>query len=87
MLLSTPDTPSRPSWYRRNMPGVLGSVICPMREPSMCEVSTIGLDLAKSLFQVHRIDVTRAVLMKRVSRAKVLEYFCQQPRCLVGIEA
>lgn len=53
----------------------------------MGEGSTIGLDLAKSLFQVHRIDVTRAVLMKRVSRAKVLEYFCQQPRCLVGIEA
>lgn len=53
----------------------------------MCEVSTIGLDLAKSLFQVHRIDVTRAVLMKRVSRAKVLEHSCQQPRCLVGIEA
>lgn len=29
----------------------------------MGAVSTIGLDLAKSLFQVHRIDVTRAVLM------------------------
>ncbi|MET4448926.1 transposase [Bradyrhizobium sp. GM2.2] len=53
----------------------------------MGAASTIGLDLAKSLFQVHRIDVTRAVLMKQVSRAKVLEYFCQQPRCLVGIEA
>lgn len=53
----------------------------------MGEVTAIGLDLAKSLFQVHRIDVTRAVLIKRVSRAKVLEYFCQQPRCLVRIEA
>jgi transposase len=54
----------------------------------MDEVSTIGLDIAKSVFQVHGVDVLGAVVIrKRVSRAKVLEYFRDLPRCLVGIEA
>ena len=54
----------------------------------MGEVSTIGLDIAKSVFQVHGVDVDGAVLIrKRVSRAKVLEFFAALPSCLVGIEA
>jgi transposase len=54
----------------------------------MGEVITIGLDIAKSVFQVHGVDVAGAVVIrKRVSRAKVLEYFGELPRCLVGIEA
>ena len=40
----------------------------------MGEVSTIGLDIAKSVFQAHGVDVAGAVVIrKRVSRAKVLE--------------
>ncbi len=51
-------------------------------------VSTIGLDIAKSVFQVHGVDHTGAVVMrKRISRAKVLEFFTGLPPCLVGIEA
>jgi transposase len=54
----------------------------------MGEVSTIGLDIAKSVFQVHGVDVDGAVVFrKRVSRAKVLEFFSTLPSCLVGIEA
>jgi len=54
----------------------------------MGEVSTIGLDIAKSVFQVHGVDVAGAVVIrKRVGRAKVLEYFGELPPCLVGIEA
>jgi len=54
----------------------------------MEEVSTIGLDIAKSVFQVHGVDVAGAVVIrKRVSRAKVLAYFGELPPCLVGIEA
>jgi transposase len=54
----------------------------------MGEVSTIGLDIAKSVFQAHGVDVAGAVVIrKRVSRAKVLEYFGELPACLVGIEA
>ena len=54
----------------------------------MGEVSTIGLDIAKSVFQVHGVDIDGAVVIrKRVSRAKVLEFFAALPPCLVGIEA
>jgi transposase len=54
----------------------------------MGEVSTIGLDIAKSVFQVHGVDDTGTVVMRRrISRTKVLEYFGELPACLVGIEA
>ncbi len=54
----------------------------------MGEVSTIGLDIAKSVFQVHgEDDAGTVVIRKRVSRAKVLEFFAALPPCLVGIEA
>ena len=54
----------------------------------MGEVSTIGLDIAKSVFQVHGCDGTGAVVIRRrISRAKVLEFFATLPACLVGIEA
>ena len=54
----------------------------------MGEVSTIGLDIAKSVFQVHGVDGAGAVMIrKRISRAKVLEFFAGLPPCLVGIEA
>jgi len=54
----------------------------------MGEVSTIGLDIAKSVFQVHGVDDTGTVVMrKRISRAKVVEFFAGLPSCLIGIEA
>ena len=54
----------------------------------MGEVSTIGLDIAKSVFQVHGVDVDGAVVIrKRISRSKMLEFFAGLPPCLVGIEA
>ena len=54
----------------------------------MGEVSTIGLDIAKSVFQIHGIDSDGSVVIrKRVSRAKVLEFFTGLAPCLVGIEA
>jgi transposase len=54
----------------------------------MGEVSTIGLDIAKSVFQVHGVDADGAVVIRRrISRAKVLEFFVALPSCLVGVEA
>jgi len=54
----------------------------------MGKVSTIGLDIAKSVFQVHGADSSGAVVIrKRVSRLKLLEFFAALPPCLVGIEA
>jgi transposase len=54
----------------------------------MGEVITIGLDIAKSVFQVHGVDAEGVVVIrKRVSRSKLLELFADLPPCLVGIEA
>src|SRR5271168_4848082 len=54
----------------------------------MGEISTIGLDIAKSVFQVHGVDVDGAVVIrKRVTRAKVLDFFAALPPWLIGIEA
>src|SRR3712207_659733 len=52
------------------------------------QVSTIGLDIAKHLFQVHGADAQgRPVLKRRLAREKVLEFFANLPPCLVGLEA
>jgi transposase len=54
----------------------------------MSEVSVIGLDLAKHVFQVHGADASgRAVLRKKLRRAQVLEFFGRLPRCVVAMEA
>src|SRR5947199_5838056 len=56
--------------------------------PSMGEVTTIGLDLAKQVFQVHGVDAKGAtVLRKQLRRAQVLAFFSRLPPCLVGLEA
>src|SRR5690242_14648781 len=52
------------------------------------QVTTVGLDIAKNLFQVHGADTQgRAVLKRKLARAKVLEFFANLPPCLVGLEA
>ena len=54
----------------------------------MSEVTTIGLDLAKHVFQVHGVDAEGAtVLRKQLRRAQVLTFFSRLPPCLVGLEA
>ena len=54
----------------------------------MGEVSTIGIDIAKSVFQVHGVDTDGAVVIrKRIGRTKILKFFTDLPRCLVGMEA
>jgi transposase len=54
----------------------------------MGEVITIGLDLAKSVFQAHGADGSGAVVFrKKLRRGQVLEFFAGQPRCLVAMEA
>jgi transposase len=54
----------------------------------MSEITTIGLDLAKHVFQVHGIDAQgTTVLRKRLRRGQVLAVFSRIPRCVVGLEA
>jgi transposase len=52
------------------------------------EVTTIGLDIAKSVFQVHGVDANGSVIVRRqIKRRYVLAFFQKLPPCLVGIEA
>lgn len=54
----------------------------------MNEITTIGLDLAKQVFQVHGIDAKGAtVVCRRLRRGQVLAFFSRLPRCVVGMEA
>src|SRR6201993_3213176 len=57
-------------------------------EPNMQAVTTIGLDIAKSVFQVHGVDAAGNVIVRRqLKRRYVLPFFQKLPSCLVGIEA
>jgi transposase len=52
------------------------------------QVTTIGLDIAKNVFQVHGIDAAeKVVVRKQLRRRQVLEFFKALPPCLVGMEA
>jgi transposase len=54
----------------------------------MQTVTTIGLDIAKSVFQIHGIDAAGNVIVRRqLKRRYVLPFFQRLPPCLVGIEA
>ena len=54
----------------------------------MSEITTVGLDLAKNVFQAHGADASgRAVLRKKLRRDQVLAFFSQLPRCVVAMEA
>lgn len=51
------------------------------------EISTIGLDLAKNVFQVHGVDPEGKVAVRRtLRRAQVLPFFAKLPSCLIGME-
>lgn len=54
----------------------------------MTTVSTIGLDIAKHVFQAHGADASgRAVFRKKLTRTKLIGFLSSQPRCLVALEA
>ncbi len=54
----------------------------------MQTIATIGLDIAKSVFQVHCVDAVGQVVVRRqLKRRYVVAFFEKLPPCLVGIEA
>lgn len=54
----------------------------------MKEITTVGLDLAKNVFQVHAVDASGAVVVRRqLRRAQVQLFFSRLAPCLIGIEA
>jgi transposase len=57
-------------------------------EPSTMQITTVRLDLAKRVFQVHGVDASGdVVLRKTLRRSQVIPFFSKLPPCLVGIEA
>jgi len=51
----------------------------------MEKIATVGLDIAKSVFQVHGVDAAgEVVVRKRLSRARVIPFFARLPRCLAS---
>lgn len=51
-------------------------------------ITTVGIDLAKSVFQVHAVDARgKAVLRRKLKRSEVVKFFVKLPPCLVGMEA
>jgi len=59
-----------------------------LEEPIMHTITTIGLDIAKSVFQVHGVDAQGQVIIRRqLKRRYVLAFFQKLAPCLVGIEA
>lgn len=54
----------------------------------MSNITTIGLDIAKSVFQIDGVDAGGEVVVRRkLTRGRALAFFERMPRCLVGIEA
>ncbi|GGH62904.1 hypothetical protein GCM10011341_37520 [Frigidibacter albus] len=54
------------------------------KEDGHVAITSVGLDLAKNVFQVHEFG--QAVLRKKVRRDQVLAFFDQMPRCVVAME-
>ena len=53
----------------------------------MNEVTTIGLDLAKNVFQIHGVDASgETVICRRLRRCQVIPFFSKLSPCLIGVE-
>ena len=52
------------------------------------KITTVGLDLAKSVFQAHGVDERgKTAVKKQLKRSQVAEFFVNLPPCLIGMEA
>jgi transposase len=52
------------------------------------QISTIGVDLAKHVFQLHGVGPGGCVVLRRkIRRAQMLSFFANLPRCMIGMEA
>ncbi len=79
---------SSPSQWHRDVPKWKGNSHLTESEESEMNSTTIGLDIAKNVFQLHGADERgKAVLHKQLKRGQVLAYFANLPPCLVGLEA
>ena len=78
---SSTDTRAPKEWAPFETPTI-------RREQPMQSISKIGLDIAKSVFQVHGVDAAGQVVIRRqLRRRHVLAFFQKLPPCLVAMEA
>jgi len=58
------------------------------KEASVDEISIIGVDIAKHVFQLHGANADGSIAFsKKVSRSKLISFLASQPRCMVAMEA
>src|ERR1043166_5375167 len=77
---TAPDGINVPSWWLM--------IRTSKRRPSMAKAITIGLDIAKNVFQVHAVDEAgQVILRRRLRRAQVEPFFAKLAPALVGVEA
>lgn len=52
------------------------------------KLTTVGIDLAKSVFQIHGVDERgKVILKKQLKRSQMMAFFVNLPPCLIGMEA
>src|SRR5438552_10287746 len=84
-----PDTMDAPLPLRRQL-RQSGSVVRPLNREgaSIMKITTVGVDLAKIVFQIHGVDERgKAVLRKHLKRTEMLSFFANLPPWLIGMEA
>jgi len=58
------------------------------KEGAVMHITTLGIDLAKNVFQLHGVDARgRAVFSRRVKRGQLLQAVASLPPCVIGMEA
>src|SRR5215470_8330456 len=86
--MSAPDAVDGSSTGATNAIDVGAVRVLMIRRSHMRTITTVGLDIAKSVFQVHCVDVNGEVVLRRqLKRRHVLTFFQKLPPCLIGIEA
>jgi transposase len=71
-----------------NVPDWFGDDSHQTKEPSVTKISMIGLDIAKNVFQVHGVDASGQVVLRRqLRRGQVEKFFAKLEPCVVGLEA
>src|SRR5204863_6752542 len=64
-----------------------GAVVHLIRRPSAMQIATIGLDLAKHVFQLHGVGPDGCVILrKKLRRTHMMPFFASLPPCLIGME-
>jgi transposase len=77
-----------PPRRHRNVPCWNNQEPTEKKEPSTMDITTLGIDIAKSVFQLHGIDADGAVVVqKKLRRGAVLNFLGNVGPCLIGMEA